>query len=81
MLAQRWQCIVLCRGQIGLEPAHRLEALVPTTLEFRGNEAVIWIYRFILATRMFGLEACLLQSEFGVALLIVTLTIAGFNGK
>jgi hypothetical protein len=45
-----------------------------------GNEAVIGIHGFVLATRMLCLEARLLQGEFNLALLLATLAIAHIYG-
>src|SRR5262245_33164820 len=62
-LAQLRGLSCLKRGSLALDSLHRLQCLVPTPLQFSGDQTIVGIYRIVLPMGMGGLVASLLQRE------------------
>ena len=63
---------------------HSVQADVPGLLKVAGNKSVVWIDRFIAATRLIRPEAGFFQHEFGLAHAVVgfsTLIVNGVQGR
>ena len=71
-------------GQKRFTFLHSVQADVPGLLEVTGNKSVVWIDRFIAATRLIRPEAGFFQHEFGLAYAVVgfsTLIVNGVQGR
>ena len=75
-------CSQIC--QMRFTFLHSVQADVPGLLKVAGNKSIVWIDRFIAATRLIRPEAGFFQHEFGLAYAVVgfsNLMVNGVQGR